>query len=123
MAAVNRQFTVVVIDKAKFSELVHAAVFHTQAGRIPSGFSELQIAGTGKRQGSGNDFRALRPHVSTIVDNQADPDRDIFVDKIFSLLMDSAHKPESLLCRVPKRGFGIDSIRAGPAPAHPNLPI
>jgi len=50
VAEVDRQSTVVVIDKAKFSELVYAAVFHTQAGRKRSGFSELQIAGTGKRQ-------------------------------------------------------------------------
>ena len=67
--------------------------------------------------------QALRPHASTIVDNQADREWDIFVDKIFSLLEDSARKPESLLCRVSKRGFDIESIRAGPAPAPRNLPI
>jgi hypothetical protein len=45
------------------------------------------------------------------------------VDKIFILLKDSAHKPESLLCGVRERGFDIDSVRAGPAPAGPNLLI
>jgi hypothetical protein len=49
----------------------------------------LRVAGAGKRQGSGNHFRALRSHASTVVDNQADRDRDIFVAEILDLLEDS----------------------------------
>ena len=49
----------------------------------------LRVAGAGKRQGSGNHFRTLRSHASTVVNNQADRDRDIFVAEILDLLEDS----------------------------------
>src|SRR5208283_3961026 len=46
----------------------------------------LRIAGAGKRQGSGNNFGALGCHASTVVQNQARRDRNIFMTIIFSLL-------------------------------------
>jgi hypothetical protein len=49
----------------------------------------LLVAGAGKRQGSRNNFRALRSHAPTIINHQADCDRNIFVAKRFDFLEDS----------------------------------
>ncbi len=49
----------------------------------------LRVAGAGKRQGRGNNISALRSHASTVVDDQADRDRDIFMTEIFDLLKHS----------------------------------
>ena len=43
----------------------------------------LRVAGAGKRQGGRNNFRALRSHASTVINHQADSDRNIFVAKRF----------------------------------------
>ena len=42
-----------------------------------------------KRQGGRNNFRALRSHASTVINHQADGDRNIFVAKRFDFLEDS----------------------------------
>ena len=49
----------------------------------------LRVAGAGKRQGGGNHVMALRSHASTVVDDQADRDRDIFVAEILDRLKHS----------------------------------
>src|SRR5690348_2236407 len=48
----------------------------------------LRITGAGKGQSSGNHVMHLRPHASTVVNHQADRDRDILVAEILNPLWD-----------------------------------
>src|ERR1051326_2796501 len=48
----------------------------------------LRVTGAGKGQSSGNHVMHLRPHVSTVVNHQADRDRDILVAEILNPLWD-----------------------------------
>ena len=69
----------------------------------------LRIAGAGKRQGSCNNFRPLRPHASAVVDDQSDGYRDIFVTERVDLLRDSVFENQKVLLIESrnKRSFGI----------------
>src|ERR1041385_7774355 len=48
----------------------------------------LRVTGAGKGQSSGNHVMHLRPHASTVVNHQADRDRDILVAEILNPLWD-----------------------------------
>src|SRR5579872_1389334 len=68
----------------------------------------LRVAGAGKRQCSGNHVSALRPHASTVIDNQPDCDWDIFVAEILDRLKHSVFIDVEIIFVESKQGRVCD---------------